>query len=98
MMNTDCFRHSSLNLETLVEVLRFRARSQPQQVGYIFLKDGDLKETRLTYFDLDQKAQGIAAHLQSRNAVGARVLLLYPPGLEFVEGLFGCVYAGSIAV
>src|SRR5688572_27403906 len=29
---------------------------------------------------------------------GQRALLLYPPGLDFVAGFFGCLYAGAIAV
>ena len=29
---------------------------------------------------------------------GERVLLLYPPGLEYVAALFGCLYAGAVAV
>jgi acyl-CoA synthetase (AMP-forming)/AMP-acid ligase II len=29
---------------------------------------------------------------------GERALLLYPPGLEYIAGFFGCLYAGTIAV
>ena len=29
---------------------------------------------------------------------GERALLLYPPGLDFVVGFFGCLYAGVVAV
>src|SRR4051812_41691482 len=29
---------------------------------------------------------------------GSRVCLFYPPGLKYVEALFGCLYAGMIAV
>src|SRR5688572_33371450 len=36
--------------------------------------------------------------LQDRRVQGKRVLLLYPPGLEFSVGLWGCSYAGAIAV
>jgi acyl-CoA synthetase (AMP-forming)/AMP-acid ligase II len=40
----------------------------------------------------------VAAKLQSMNMAGERALLLYPPGLDFVAGLFGCIYSGTIAV
>jgi acyl-CoA synthetase (AMP-forming)/AMP-acid ligase II/acyl carrier protein len=29
---------------------------------------------------------------------GERILLLYPPGLDYITALFGCFYAGAIAV
>jgi acyl-CoA synthetase (AMP-forming)/AMP-acid ligase II/acyl carrier protein len=71
---------------------------QPQQTGYVFLVDGDRQEERLTYGELDRAARGIANHLRRIAQPGARVLLLYPPGLEFISGFFGCLYAGMIAV
>jgi acyl-CoA synthetase (AMP-forming)/AMP-acid ligase II len=52
----------------------------------------------LTYGELDQRARAIAALLQEHNAEGERVLLLYPPGLDFIAGFFGCLYAGAVAV
>src|SRR5262249_10481324 len=36
--------------------------------------------------------------LQSQSSPGERVLLLYPPGLEYIGALFGCFYAGVVAV
>jgi acyl-CoA synthetase (AMP-forming)/AMP-acid ligase II len=36
--------------------------------------------------------------LQQQGAAGERVLVLCPPGLDFIAGLFGCLYAGAIAV
>jgi len=53
---------------TLVELLRYRASSQPERLAYIFLRDGEIEEARLTYGELDQKARAIAAHLQSLEA------------------------------
>ncbi len=40
----------------------------------------------------------MAATLQSRGLKGQRVLLLYPPGLDFVAGFYGCLYAGAVAI
>jgi acyl-CoA synthetase (AMP-forming)/AMP-acid ligase II len=40
----------------------------------------------------------VAASLVARRATGERVLLLFAPGLEFVTGFFGCLYAGAVAV
>ncbi|GBL09346.1 putative fatty-acid-CoA ligase FadD21 [Microcystis aeruginosa Sj] len=83
---------------TLVELLRYRASSQPERIAYVFLRDGEIEEARLTYGELDQKARAIAAHLQSLEAKGERGLLLYPPGLDFISAFFGCLYAGVVAI
>lgn len=83
---------------TLVELLRYRASSQPERIAYIFLRDGEIEEARLTYGELDQKARAIAAHLQSLEAKGERGLLLYPPGLDFISAFFGCLYAEVVAI
>jgi amino acid adenylation domain-containing protein len=82
----------------LVEMLRWRGMNQPDRLGYEFVVDGEAEEVRLTYHQLDQKALAVATLLQSAGATGQRVLLLYPPGLDFVIAFFGCLYAGAIAV
>ena len=51
-----------------------------------------------SYEELDRRARAIAADLLARGAFGQRALLLYPPGLDFVTGFFGCLYAGVVAV
>ena len=84
---------------TLVELLRQRALEAPDRVVYTFLKDGELEDpTELTYGRLDEQARAVAAWLQERGAAGERALLLYPPGLEFMAGFFGCLYAGVVAI
>ena len=45
-----------------------------------------------------QRARVIAARLQRMGMAGERALLLYPPGLDYIEGFFGCLYAGVVAV
>ena len=82
----------------LVELLQHRAKFQGDKTAYIFLVDGETKEVKLTYGELDKQARAIAATLQKKFAPGERALLLYPPGLEFISGFFGCLYAGIIAV
>ena len=82
----------------LVNILRYRALTQPQQNVYTFLVDGESQEVSLTYGELERKAKAIAAYLQSICSPQARVLLLYPPGLDYIEAFFGCLYAGVIAI
>jgi amino acid adenylation domain-containing protein len=80
------------------EMLRRRAARQGGRPAYTFLRDGETAEASLTYAELDRRARAVGDELRSRGSVGSRALLLYPPGLEYVAALFGCFYAGVIAV
>ncbi|WP_370640379.1 amino acid adenylation domain-containing protein, partial [Myxococcus sp. XM-1-1-1] len=83
----------------LNDALRVRAVGESsRQPLYTFLGESDGDEAALTAYELDRQARRIAAVLQSRGAVGQRVLLLYPPGLDYLAGFFGCLYAGAVAV
>ncbi len=83
---------------TLVELLRARAAATPDRTGYTFLQDGEADARSLTYGELDAQARAVAAQLQAHSAPGERVLLFYPPGLAYIAGLLGCLYAGMVAV
>ncbi|NET64124.1 MAG: AMP-binding protein [Moorea sp. SIO1G6] len=83
---------------TLVDLLRYRAIHQPDQIIYTFLLNGETPDRYLTHKQLDNHAQAIASELLHQNAKGERALLLYPPGLEFITAFFGCLYAGVLAV
>ena len=87
-----------MQFNTLIDLLHHRSLNQPEQRTYTFLKDGETEIDSLTYQILEQHAKAIAANLQSLDAKGERVLLLYPPGLEFMAGFFGCLYGGAIAI
>ena len=86
------------NISTLVDLLRYRAETQPEKTAYIFLVDGENKEIKLTYGELDKQARALAVELKKQFQPGERALLLYPPGLEFISAFFGALYAGIIAV
>ena len=85
---------------TILEILKYRAISQPEDTAYIFLKDGENKAVKLTYQELEQQAKAIAIQLQQIIEPGARALLVYPysAGLEFISAFFGCLSAGVVAV
>src|SRR5689334_12911978 len=83
---------------TLVDLLRGRLAGQSNQIAYTFLVDGETEEISLTYGELDTRARAIAARLQRLGANAERVLLLYPPDLEYIAAFFGCLYAGAVAV
>jgi acyl-CoA synthetase (AMP-forming)/AMP-acid ligase II/acyl carrier protein len=83
---------------TLVDLLRQRADHQGDRVAYDFLADGESITATVTYGQLDTLARAIATLLQGLNCQGQPVLLLYPPGLDYIAAFFGCLYAGAIAV
>ncbi len=94
-------KSSSQNLDqinTLVELLQKRAANGHDGDGYTFLGDGESVTARMSYAALQTHAQAIAVLLGSWRCQGKPVLLLYPPGLDYIAAFFGCLYAGAIAV
>ncbi len=84
--------------KTLAEIVMQRAQTMPDFEILTYLADGELDEQPLTYRDFDHRARLIAGYLQQQGLEGERVLLLFPQGLEYMIALFGCFYAGVIAV
>ncbi|WP_030921918.1 non-ribosomal peptide synthetase [Streptosporangium amethystogenes] len=84
---------------TLAELLSWRASRQPERVGFVFMGEHLGDERPVTYEQLDRRARAVAAELR-RAGVGLadRVLLLYPPGKDFLTAFLGCMYAGAVAV
>jgi acyl-CoA synthetase (AMP-forming)/AMP-acid ligase II/acyl carrier protein len=92
---------SSQGLEqvfTLVDLLALRAAAGDDNPAYTLLGDGETITASLSYAALETNAQAIAVLLSSLQCKGKPVLLLYPPGLDYVAAFFGCLYAGAIAV
>ncbi|CQD09704.1 Beta-ketoacyl synthase [Mycobacterium europaeum] len=88
-----------LTAPTLVGQLQQRAARYRDKLAFTYSRDGEEKEvSRLSYQELDAHARQIASNLQRLGAAGERVLVLCPPGLDFIAGLFGCLYAGAVAV
>ena len=84
--------------QSLVDLVRNRAALQPNDPAFIYLTDKGRNETRMTYGELDRRCRQVASWLQKNDMRGKRALLLYPPGLEFIVGFFGCLYAGATAI
>ena len=98
-MNLDRFfsPYKTPPLTNLGDSLRHWAEYQPDTVAF-YMTDGEDEELRLTYAGLLRSAEAIAAELLDRDLAGQRALLLFPPGLDFVEAFFGCLLAGVTAV
>jgi acyl-CoA synthetase (AMP-forming)/AMP-acid ligase II len=80
-----------------IDLISARAAQFPHKVLYQFLQS-DQVIAKLTYQELEQQAQAIAAHLQGMQMQGQRALLIYPPGLDFIVAFYACLYAGVVAV
>ncbi len=88
----------SSSCQTLVDVLRWRAKHEPDRPAYLYLKNGLTAERQLTYADLDRQVRMVAAWLQGHARPGDRALLLYGGGLEVVIAFWACLYAGITAI
>ena len=84
----------------IIEVLAYRALNQPDEIAYKFHleEDSQSKLHSITYSELNQQSKNIAAYLRTEKLFGERLLLIYPPGLEFISAFFGCLYSGNISV
>src|SRR5205823_13589244 len=83
---------------TLVALLQQRVEKSPHAKIYTWLGEGENDETSFSAAELDRRARAIAAYLTGLNVNRTRALLIFGPGLKFLEALFGCFYAGIIAV
>jgi acyl-CoA synthetase (AMP-forming)/AMP-acid ligase II len=83
---------------SLIELLELRASTQADDRSHIFLSDRGAIEASLTFSELHRRASAVALRLAARSRPGDRALLIFPPGLDFVVGFFGCLMAGVIAV
>lgn len=83
---------------TLPELFDRRAVDRGGALAYRFLIDGETEEQRICYAELRARARAIAAELCERVGSGERVILVHPPGLEFIAAFVACSYAGVVAV
>lgn len=58
----------------------------------------DCGAASLSYAELHARARAVGASLLDRGLAGERVLVLLPAGLDYLTALFGCWYAGAVAV
>ncbi|WP_437620402.1 non-ribosomal peptide synthase/polyketide synthase [Sorangium sp. So ce1151] len=90
-----------LTSSSLIDLLRSRAEAEGDAPLYQFLETGEVESGGgwVSVGEIEQRARDVAALLQAASvAPGARALLLYPPGIDYIAGFFGCLYAGVVAV
>ena len=86
--------------ETVLDMVEANAARFPDKLAYRWIGLKGKVETAITFKQMWQRIDTIAWHLQ--NSWGASrgdcVLLVYPPGLDFVFAHMGCLRAGCVAV
>jgi acyl-CoA synthetase (AMP-forming)/AMP-acid ligase II len=83
---------------SITDALDQWSAQRSDRTAFIFLEDGEREVDRCTFAELRRRSLGVARLLRQHVAPGERVLLAFPPGLEFVASFLGCLYAGVIAV
>ena len=84
----------------LLASIELWAQEHPDKVAFSFLDDSGEVAQSLTYAEISLQSSRLGAHLMSLPGVkaGDRVLLVYPPSLQFIVAFLGCLKAGLIAV
>lgn len=85
---------------SLVDVVRRRAEEEKTEAAFTFIDyaGASPEDQRISHRQLDLRARQIAALLQTRARAGDRVLLMFPAGIDYLCALFGCFFAGMVAV
>lgn len=84
-------------MTNLVQLLIARASQTPRNTAFEYRRD-NIRIDSLTYAELDLSARFAARQIKKYCRAGQKVVLMHPPGLDFIVDLFGCFYAGAIAV
>ena len=80
----------------LAERVRYLAENHPEKPAFTFLTDNGRPESSLTYKQLYDRASIIGSELAGRGLQGKNVILMYPPGLDFIAAFLGCLVYGII--
>lgn len=85
---------------TLLDRLAELSRTRPDVVPVTMVNDRGDDATRLTYPELSAAARRVARYLIHERGLraGVTVLLVYPPSMDFVTALLGCMMAGVVPV
>ncbi len=84
--------------KSICDLVFDRAATQATKKAFIFLDDGEQKERVLTYGELGEQVAYIAASFQAFDIVGERVLLVFPPGINFLFGFLAALCCRAIAI
>jgi len=82
---------------TIFEIVEFWSDIHPHQSAIEYLPD-DGPKLAITYRELSDRAHRVASQVRQVCGAGDRVIMLLPPGPDFIVGFLGCLHAGVLAV
>ncbi|WP_232004753.1 type I polyketide synthase [Mycobacterium sp. ACS1612] len=82
----------------MADVLVHAARRHGDKTAFVYSRDGEEESARITYRQLDDRARAIGSALRQRDTATGTALVLCPSGLDFIAAIFGCFYAGTVAI
>jgi len=85
-------------ISTLVDLVQHRTITDPEINIFTFLEDGEDQIIIQNYIEFEERVRAIAANLQKKYKPGDRMIMLYQPGINFINAFFGCLFAGMIAI
>ncbi|MCY0989540.1 beta-ketoacyl synthase N-terminal-like domain-containing protein [Nannocystis sp. ILAH1] len=85
---------------SLFEAFDHHLQTKPDHLLYRYLVHGEPSgETEeWSFADLYTRSAGVAEFLCEKSLQDRRVLLLYPPGLDYIATFFGCLMARAVAI
>lgn len=81
-------------MKTIIEIIESRINSDSSNCSFSYLPDGENAKEAVTLREIREEALKIA-HVLPKDA---RVLLLLPQGISFINAFFGCLYAQAVAI
>lgn len=83
---------------TIVDCMLANAKAQPNKIAFRYVQDLGIPPQELSNKDLWQKSAAIANFLLGVADSGSRIMLLFPPGIDYIKAFYGCLLAGMVAV
>ncbi|MEM7309555.1 MAG: beta-ketoacyl synthase N-terminal-like domain-containing protein, partial [Planctomycetota bacterium] len=86
--------------KTIVDSLRARVRDDAGREAFVFpqFDASGTTEPAWSFTGLDRRARALAAALEAQELAGERVLIATPSLPHYLASIYGCFYAGAIAV
>ena len=84
-------------MDNLIAHFCNKMQAYPEKIAFHFYDDAD-KKASISFGALDAEAKKIAHALTAMTDFQDRILLIFPPGLELIKHVLGCIYAGRVAV
>lgn len=84
--------------ETLGAVFERQCHAHADKTAFAFLGDASSVTQQTSYAQLLADVRQVAAWLAQATRVGDRVLLAFPPGLDFARVFWACLLTGRVAV